>query len=320
MGFNRALQDIKMRIAAIDIGTNTLLMVIADVSTARNLTIIRDEHFIGRLGKGVDRQGIIQNETFGRVHDILLQLKNIADSEKVEKIIAAGTSALRDAKNRPEFLDFIRDRLAISIKVLPGKEEARLTYIGAVSEYLHENKSVDFAVIDIGGGSTELVIGTGQNVISANSIDIGSVRLTERILKTSPPFQKNIEKAIDYVRAKLEPLPRIPSNTRLIGVAGTLTTLASIDLRLKEFDRNAVNRYALNSGAVDRIFRELAPLTLDQIKSYPQIHPDRADIILAGIIILREILSKSGLQSITVSDRGLRYGLLHDYLNNPSNY
>ncbi len=299
-----------MRLASFDIGTNTILMLVADVGRNDTISVITDEHSIARLGKGVDKNGFIQEYTFHRIKKVLTQLKNIADSLEVKYSVACGTSALRDAVNRQEFIDFIKHQLSIDIKILTGKEEAELTYFGAVSEYLTDFPSGEFTVLDIGGGSTELVTGIGSNVSSAESIDIGSVRLTERILKKSPPDNTAIENAIELVQAHLRSILPLSSATTLIGVAGTLTTLAALDFQLKTFDRTLVNRYILTKETIERIFEELRHLTLDRIRSYPQIHPSRADILLAGIIILREVLQKLNTSQITVSDRGLRYGIL----------
>jgi exopolyphosphatase / guanosine-5'-triphosphate,3'-diphosphate pyrophosphatase len=299
-----------MRLASIDIGTNTILMLVADVERNGTLSVVRDEHFIARLGKGVDENGFIQKETFQRVHKILSQLKSIIDSHGVQHLAACGTSALRDAANRQEFVDFIKEHLSIEITILSGQEEAELTYLGAVSEYLEDFPSGEFAVLDIGGGSTELVTGIGLNVSSAVSIDVGSVRLTERILKNNPPENAALENAVNLIQNHLENISPLPPVTKLVGVAGTLTTLAALDLQLKTFDAALINRYVLARETIERIFQELRHLTLDQIRRYPQIHPSRADILLAGILILRETLHKVNLSQITVSDRGLRYGIL----------
>jgi len=299
-----------MRLASIDIGTNTILMLVADVENNGTLSVVRDVHFIARLGKGVDEHGIIQNETFQRVRGILSQLKSIANSHGVQHIAACGTSALRDASNRQDFIDFIKEQLSIDIKILSGQEEAELTYLGAVSEYLEDTPYGEFAVLDIGGGSTELVAGTGSNILSAVSINIGSVRLTERILKNIPPDNTALGNAVQLVQNHLVNISPLPSATTLIGVAGTLTTLAALDLHLKIFDKTLINRYVLSRETIERIFQELRHLTLDQIRNYQQIHPSRADILLAGILILLETLHKVNISQITVSDRGLRYGIL----------
>ena len=319
MDCSRTLSHLIMRLASIDIGTNTILMLIADVGRNGSLSVIRDEHCIARLGKGVDAHGVIQQETFHRVYDTLAQLKNVANTSGVQHLSVCGTSALRDAVNRQEFIDFIREQLSMEIRILTGHEEAELTYLGAVSEYLPHSRSDEYAVLDIGGGSTELVIGIGSIISSAVSIDIGSVRLTERILKTSPPNGISLDSAAKLIQDHIQHIPLLPTTTKLIGVAGTLTTLAAIDLRLPEFDRTLINGYILTGEAIERIFQELRHLTLDQLRRYPQIHPLRADILLAGILILQEILRKVNLPHVIVSDRGLRYGILvnsvHTLLN-----
>jgi exopolyphosphatase/guanosine-5'-triphosphate,3'-diphosphate pyrophosphatase len=299
-----------MRLASIDIGTNTVLMLVADVQRDGSLEVVRDEHFIGRLGKGVDEHGIILKEAFHRILAILSQLKSIADSIGIEHLSVCGTSALRDADNRQEFIDFIKEKLSLEIQILSGNEEAELTYLGAVSEYLTHTDSENYAVLDIGGGSTEIVTGFGKKVTSSVSIDIGSVRLTERILKNNPPSDIALENAVQLVQNHLKNIFPLSPTTKIIGVAGTLTTLAALDLRVPEFDRNLVNRHTLTIEAIDKIFQELRSLTLDQLRNYPQIHPSRADILLAGIIILKEILRNVNLSKITVSDRGLRYGIV----------
>jgi exopolyphosphatase/guanosine-5'-triphosphate,3'-diphosphate pyrophosphatase len=309
MDFSSPAQDMTMRLASIDIGTNTVLMLVADVQRDGTLEVVRDEHFIGRLGKGVDEHGIILQDTIRRVFDILSRLKDIADSLSVQSIYASGTSALRDAKNSREFIEFVKEKLGFEIRILSGQEEAEWTYLGAVSEYLPQEGSENYTVIDIGGGSTEIINGSGTTIASSVSIDMGSVRLTERILKESPPGPEELENAVQFVHGHLQNLFPLPPATTIIGVAGTLTTLAALDLRIPEYDRNLVHKHLLSSGAIDRIFQELRPLTLDQLRSYPQIHPSRADILLAGIIILREFMRKVDASIIMVSDRGLRYGM-----------
>lgn len=310
MDFNSTAPNVTMRLASIDIGTNTILMLVADAKPDGSLEVVKDEHFIGRLGKGVDEHGIIPKETFQRIKDILAQLKNIAESIGTKHILAYGTSALRDAENRQEFIDFIKEKLALEIQILSGIEEAELTYLGAVSEYLQYDNSKKYAVLDIGGGSTEIVMGLGANIASSASINIGSVRLTERILKNNPPSRIALEKAGQLVHNHLQNIFPLSPTTNIIGVAGTLTTLAAIDLRIPKFDRNLVNKHTLTIETIDKIFEELKPLTLDQLRGYPQIHPLRADILLAGIIILRETLRKVNLSKIIVSNRGLRYGIV----------
>jgi exopolyphosphatase / guanosine-5'-triphosphate,3'-diphosphate pyrophosphatase len=316
MDIHRSSQSLTMRIASIDIGTNTILMLIADVNSDGTLSVIADEHHIARLGKGVDEHGVIHEETFERVRNILSQLKEIAHAHNVQHLVACSTSALRDAVNRREFIEFINKYLSIEITVLSGQEEAQLTYLGTVSEYLHNSSTGEYAVLDIGGGSTELVVGTGPTIVSAMSADIGSVRITERFLKINPPEYSAFINAEHFIENHIIDISPLSATTKLLGVAGTLTTLAALDLRLPEFDRTLIHGHVLTVSVIENIYQELRYLTLDQLKAYPQIHSARADILIAGILILLAILKKASSPQIIVSERGLRYGIaLHKVLS-----
>jgi exopolyphosphatase / guanosine-5'-triphosphate,3'-diphosphate pyrophosphatase len=309
MDINRASKSLIMRVASIDIGTNTILMLIADVKSNGTLSVIADEHHIARLGKGVDEFGVIQKETFERVRNILSQFKEIANAHHVQHLAVCSTSALRDAVNRKEFIEFISKELSMNITVLSGQEEAQLTYLGTVSEYFTHSPTDEYAVLDIGGGSTELVVGIGPNIVSAMSVDIGSVRITERILKSNPPEYSAFIDAELLIENHIINISHLSSKAKLFGVAGTLTTLAALDLRLPEFDRTMIHGHVLTVSAIENIFQELRYLTLDQLKAYPQIHSARADILIAGILILLAILKKTRSRQIIVSERGLRYGV-----------
>lgn len=298
------------RFSAIDIGTNTILMLIADVDATGAIRVVRDEHAIARLGKGVDENRMISPETFERVLRQLSEYKRIHESEHSERLIACGTSALRDSANSKEFIDFIRVRLGFEIAILDGDEEAELTYLGGVSEFLAQGHEQQFAVLDIGGGSSELVTGRGTITQSKISLDIGSVRLTERFLKTSPPRSEQLAEARNYVASHIQRLAPLAEGMRFIGVAGTLTTLAALDLQLQTYDRNRVSGHVLTLNVIEMIFDDLKGKHLRELKAIPQIVPQRADIILAGILILIEIMKKIGAKRILVSDRGLRYGIL----------
>lgn len=298
-----------MLVSAIDIGTNTILLLIADIDRDGSIRVVQDEHVIARLGKGVDENRKILPETFERAFFFLRDYKKIIDEARVDRVIASGTSFLRDAHNQREFVGFLKDRLDLDVRVLSGTEEASLTYDGAVSEFRGQQAQKSFAVLDIGGGSTELTVGKESEVVRRTSLDIGSVRITERFLKSSPPARTSLDEASNYIRQQLQPLASLSENTLLIGVAGTLTTLAAVDLNLALYDRSRVSGHVLQRRAIESIFNSLETKDLEEIKSYPQILHGRADIILAGVLILLETLRKLNREEITVSDRGLRYGL-----------
>ncbi|MBI2427244.1 MAG: Ppx/GppA family phosphatase [Ignavibacteriales bacterium] len=303
-----------MRIASIDIGTNTILLLIADISKDGITNVIHDEQVIARLGKGVDADRMINQETFLRAESFLRTYKERCDSFAVDQIAAVGTSALRDAKNSDEFCNFITKNTGMSIEVISGEEEALWTYRGGISEFV--DRADKFSVLDIGGGSTEIIVGNAFNVESKTSINIGSVRITERILRTSPPDDAALIEAYELIRSQIPlDLAQQLTSTFAVGVAGTLTTLAALHQNLPHYDPAKVNGYSLLYEDIGVMFAMLKDKSIGQIKRFPQISEGRADIILAGIMILIGCMERAQLKSITVSDRGLRYGVLYREIN-----
>ena len=300
-----------MRIASIDIGTNTILLLIADIAADGTLAVVRDEQVIARLGKGVDANRRITAETFTRVIGLLQKFKATAEANGATNVVASGTSALRDASNGAELVRDVKSRIGLEINVLSGQEEAELTYRGAVSEFLRTpGAQRSYAVLDIGGGSTELTIGEEGAVLRKASLNVGALRLTERLLKTSPPSAPAISQAVSEVRSWISTLPRLLPSTHLIGVAGTVTTLAAIDLNLPVYDPKRVSGHFIRLEMIEQIFEKLLTKSVgEMIRTFPQIQLGRADILLAGIIVLIEALKRFGVRGITTSDRGLRYGL-----------
>ncbi len=299
-----------MKIASIDIGTNTILLLIAEVNSNSITKILHDEQVIARLGKGVDADRIINQETFVRAENFLRTYKQTCDQFGVDKISAVGTSALRDAANNTEFVAYIKEKIGIEIEIISGEEEAKWTYLGAISEFIERTEK--YSVIDIGGGSTEIIIGDSKNIISNMSIDIGSVRITERILKDSPPEDSALIEAHEFILSQIpkEYVNNIHS-TFAVGVAGTLTTLAALHQKLPHYIPEKVGGYTLTFDDVCAMFALLKDKSVRQISAFPQISAGRADIILAGIMILMGFMESSGLKQITVSDRGLRYGIVY---------
>jgi exopolyphosphatase/guanosine-5'-triphosphate,3'-diphosphate pyrophosphatase len=305
-----------VRITTIDIGTNTVLMVIVDLRNDGRIRTLRDEIAFPRLGRGVDESGLISPESMDRVISVLKDYRKSSDTSGSEKIIACGTSALRDARNRDEVVTAIRREASIDVEVLSGEEEAHWTFLGALS-LEHESLSGStqnhrrFSVIDIGGGSTEITLGTRDHVEKRLSLDVGCVRLTERFFQTTPPTSKERQRAKVSVRAALGGLGDIdPRRYELIGVAGTMTTLAALDQDLSRFEADKVDGYVLTLERITEIFDKVRPQTLDQLRSSPVISSGRADVLLAGILILIEFMAIYHFDRVTVSSRGLRYGLV----------
>lgn len=295
-----------MKLSIIDIGTNTILLLIVEIDHSGITSVLHDEQVIARLGKGVDEHRSISRETFERALQFLQAYRKTSENLHAEKIIAVGTSALRDAVNRDEFCAYIQSNAGITIEILTGDEEAEWTFRGAVSGF---NGDV-FSVLDIGGGSTEIISGSHSHIVTKVSLDIGCVRITERFLKTSPPTSLEIAEARTFIQHAFgkTDLSTI-SESNVVGVAGTVTTLAALHQKLPTYDSHRVEGSVLSYDDIRNLFTHLRIKTLEEIRAVPQISPGRADIILAGILILLEFMEAADADSITVSDRGLRYGI-----------
>ena len=292
--------------AAIDIGTNTVLLLIASIDPSGHLTTLLDEQRIPRPGRGVDESGNINHAALDRLVGVLLEYRAMIADHGVESITVTGTSALRDAANRPGILQRVRAATGFEITVLTGEEEALLSYRGAVSGLAESGSAV---VLDIGGGSTEIISGEGENILFHCSRNVGAVRLTERFFRHDPPLPEEIQSARSAVRAAFSDLPRFDEREcRLIGVAGTATTLALLDQGIKTLDRTALANYRLSGPAVERLFRLLSSMRAQDILALSAAMPGRADVITAGTLILHCYLEQSGFREMIVSERGLRYG------------
>ncbi|MBM4168409.1 MAG: hypothetical protein FJ215_04555 [Ignavibacteria bacterium] len=303
-----------MRVAALDIGTNTILLLVADVSADGTIATIHNDYLIPRLGRGIDESRVILPETFDLAEQSVVSLLTIANAYSPNHLLACGTSFLRDATNAGSFVAHMRTRTGLDIRVLDGEEEARLTYLGAVSTSGIDHPDHHHAVLDIGGGSTELTYGLGRNVHRRWSVEAGCVRLTERILGDAPPARDRINAAILEIRNHLSDLDLLPHGTTLFGVAGTVTTLAALDLGLFPYDAELTTGHVLHHSSIRTILDDLSSKSLHELQSIPQILPGRADILVGGILILSQVMDAIGAKEIVASDRGLRYGMVFDFV------
>ena len=308
------------RIASIDIGTNTVLMLIADVNSHGMITTVHEEQRIIRLGKNVDAEKNIGTEGLEKCADVLREYKTIADKFSCDQLTACGTSALRDASNREWFCDEIKKQTGISIEIISGDEEALWTFQGG-RLVLSEPELVqsEILVIDIGGGSTEFIQGNSSTIHHKISLDIGAVRLTEKFIH-SDPISSVEEKTLTQFAADLmkEKLSNFRSGEKVqaIGVAGTITTLAAMEQRMEKYQPEKINGYTITKNSLQKLLEELRPTTLAQRKSLKGLQPERADVILAGAFILSEAMSYFNLNELTVSNHGLRYGLVLRLIKN----
>ena len=297
------------RVSCIDIGTNTALLLIADLDPATGTILpVYHKQTIVRLGKNVDAAKTIDPQGVQRLIGCMIDYRQLSDEHAAQTIIAAGTSALRDAKNRTEVIEAVERAAAISIECISGKEEADLTFSGAVAGMSDIPEL--FTVIDIGGGSTEISMGSPGAITESVSLDIGSVRLTERFFTTLPPSASEIDAAKSCIDQLLTAniIPFFASREHVYGVAGTITTIAQVDQGLKHFDALKVHNYPLTYEEVHSFLERLKTSTLEQIIELG-IPAGRADVITMGMLILHQFMRLLGVGEIRVSIQGLRFGL-----------
>lgn len=302
------------RFAAIDIGTNSVLLTIAELRReggASALVPLIERARITRLGEGVDRNRVLAPAAAERTLACLGDYATEIREHGVSRTCAVGTSALRDAGGGPEFVERAAALLGTAPRVIGGQEEAELTFEGALSGL---SVAGPVTVFDVGGGSTEVihgrVDGATRAIHSAKSLDVGSVRLFERHAKSDPPSPDELAAAaLDVERALAGVAPPEPGAT-LIGVAGTVTTLAAIEQGLETYDSARVHGARLEAAAVEALYEKLRGMPLAERRALPGLEPMRADVIVLGALIVRSVLSWSGAGALVVSDRGVRWGLL----------
>jgi exopolyphosphatase / guanosine-5'-triphosphate,3'-diphosphate pyrophosphatase len=302
----------KYRVAAFDIGTNTALCLVLESQDEAAAKVVADRHAIARLGEGVDKTHIISDAAYNRFVSVMKEHLLALSTMDVDEIIAIGTSALRDAANRENILYRAKNDLDIDIKIISGSKEAELTYRGALAGMKMSEETV--AVLDIGGGSTEIAIGTHGLFLNGQSVDVGAVRMTERYFSKPAPHDV-AEGRQEIRRLIIESVSEPPKEIPFVAVAGTPTSLAAMELGLKTFDAALVQGHQLQRDVVSQFIQEMAVTGIEEMmQRYPVIAKGRADILLAGSLILLEVMELFEIEYVTVSTRGLRYGIAIDAL------
>ena len=309
-----------MRVAVVDIGTNSTRLLIAEVDRdSGGLRELVRRSQVTRLGEGVDSSGSLSPAAIARVLDALKEYRRAMDEHDCEANLAVLTSAVRDADNGEQFAARVREDYRLDARVLRGEEEAQLTFLGAMSGHAGDGASGEPAehdgertvVIDIGGGSTEFVIGRGRMAGFHVSLPAGVVRMSERHIHSDPPEPPELQElAADVHRTFLDGLPAREREavTRGIAVAGTATSAASIDQELEPYDPERVDGYDLQLGTIEMLLARLADMTEDKRRMVVGLHPDRAPTIVAGMIVLGEALRAFGLEHVEVSEHDILHG------------
>lgn len=304
-----------MIVAAVDIGTNSVKLTVADLD-AGALRVRADTTQITRLGKNVDKSGRLDETAIARTLEALGQFAAQARQLGAGRVAAVGTSALRDAANGPQFVDQAEQTLGGTVEIISGDREAHLIHTAARRDPdLAFPPDGILAVMDIGGGSTEFVVGQGAQVTFRDSLQLGAVRLTERALASDPPSLDELQQATEIVDAALASVP-VPANREapvtLVGSGGTIANLASMERGLTTWTPDVLHGMRLNRAQVEVRVAALAALTLAERRNLPGLEPDRADVIVAGALIQARAMHRLAVTEVVVSLRGLRYGLLYE--------
>jgi exopolyphosphatase/guanosine-5'-triphosphate,3'-diphosphate pyrophosphatase len=301
------------RLGAVDIGTNSVRLLVADAEgggrDAKLQTVDRRMR-ITRLGRGVDRARALSPDAVARTVDVLREYRSALDELEVEQVRATATSAARDATNRDDFFVPATDALGVVPELLSGEEEAQLSFWGATADL---DAPAPYLVVDIGGGSTEFVLGSDAPT-GLVSLDIGCVRITEQFLHSDPPAPEELANAIATVRDLVADVPRVVPGAAdagtLVGLAGTITTVAAIEQGLPEYDPSRIHHFHLTRDAAEDVFRTLATEPAAQRAHNPGLEAGRVDVIVGGAIVLVSILRVLGYDEVLVSESDILDGLV----------
>lgn len=299
------------RVASIDIGTNTILLLVAKVDKGVLQPLLEKETIV-RLGENVQQNGVLSEGAMERGIQTLTQYLKECEEMGVQRIFAAGTSALREAKNARDFLKKVKEQLNLAIEIISGEEEAHLSFLAVATDLKNPEKPI--LVVDVGGGSTEFVLGKGDQISHWVSLPVGSVRFTEQFLLSDPVRQEewvNMENEIVKGLGKVPP-PQKPFT--MVAVGGTATTLASVELGLEHFVYEKIHHFILGRKPLKSQLELYRSRTLRDRKKIPGLFPSRADVILAGGAILYFAMEKFRVPSVLISCHGVRYGLIYKKL------
>ena len=296
------------RVAAIDCGTNSIRLLIADITGGNFKEVLRTMEIV-RLGQGVDQNKSFHPDAIARTLSAVEKFAQLIASKGVEKIRFCATSATRDASNRELFTNGVKKILGVEVEVIPGEQEAALSFIGATKELSQSDGP--FLVVDIGGGSTEFVFGS-EKVEFAKSVNIGCVRMSERHLNLQPPTMAQIAEAIIDIdlaitqAAKVVPITQAKS---LVAVAGTATTVAAAALKLAEYDRYLIHLSRISAPSVYQVAAMFQGMSKDQIAALGYMHPGRVDVITAGALVLSRIMAATGASEFIASESDILDGI-----------
>ena len=301
------------RIGVIDIGTNTLLLLIAEQRADNSIVAVVDECRFGRLGKGLDASGELAIGSMADSLAICHEYRALLDQYEIEAPTVIATQAMREARNADEFVGPAQAILRAPLQIIAGDREAALA-AASVRGGLPQLQGQRYIVVDVGGGSTEFIVTDGSNIESAVSVPVGAVRMTERFLKSDPPLETEIAALDTFLATALGAL-QLPSGLAMIGTAGTATTLAAIHLQLSTYSADRVTGVAFTPTQLEDICQRIGRASVSERKTWPGMVAQRADVIAGGTAILRAAVHAAQATSFTVCDRGIRWGMAAELLD-----
>jgi exopolyphosphatase/guanosine-5'-triphosphate,3'-diphosphate pyrophosphatase len=301
------------RAAVIDVGSNSIKYFLGELNADGTLKTITDENDIARLGEGLRETGVISPEAMERNAEAIARFAKNARENGAVIVKCVGTMALRNARNTPDFIQEVRNAADITLEVIPGEEEARLSYLAVLSG-LGNMGGENVVVFDTGGGSTEFVYGEGDKINKRFSIDLGAIRITEKHFADDPVAQGSVENALAEIVDDFESTYLSGPVSRLVGIGGTVTSMGAVKFKMQKYDPDIIQGSTLTLADVAAQIDDYSAKTLAQRREIIGLQPKRADVILAGACILKAILSRFNAEEITVSDRGLRHGLAYELL------
>lgn len=298
------------RKAIIDIGSNSIKFFVGELSADGTITTVLDTNDIARLGEGLDKTGEINPEAMERNVSSVAAFAAKAKELGADQIVSVGTMALRKASNSAEFVARVKETCGVEVQIIPGEEEARLSYLAILSGLPLQDG--ELVVFDTGGGSTEFIFGKGTEVIKRFSVNLGAVRITENYLKSDPVTPDEVQAALAQIDKEFAEAGVNGHPTQLVGMGGTVTSMGAVKHKMVKYDPDVIQGSTLTRADIQEQIAEYSRRTIEQRKELPGLQPKRADVILAGACILDTITRRLGADSLTISDRGLRHGLAYD--------
>ncbi|MHB8383574.1 MAG: Ppx/GppA phosphatase family protein [Candidatus Binataceae bacterium] len=298
-----------MKLGAFDVGTNTVLMLAAEIDGSKPPRLLLECSRITRLGRGVDKNGRLDHESAALTLAAIEEFAARGRALGVKRFVAAGTASLRDAADGREFIARVRERTGVELETITGIEEARLSHL-AVARGLAIDPALAILIVDIGGGSTELIRAEPGNPLEMVSLQIGSVRMSERYIRSDPPSVEDVRDLTDAIDAAID-APRWNFRpAAMVGIAGTVTTICAVARAMKEYDATIVHGHVLPRAEVERVAELFRSRPLVERKQLPGLLEGRADVIYAGTMILLRLMDRFGASAVIVSDQGVRWGLV----------